>query len=31
MSDWNAVLYDNKHDFVSEFGTVMNGLPIITD
>lgn len=20
MSDWNAVLYDNKHDFVSEYG-----------
>ena len=20
MGDWNAVLYDNKHDFVSECG-----------
>lgn len=20
MGDWNAVLYDNKHDFVSEYG-----------
>ena len=19
MGDWNAVLYDNKHDFVSEY------------
>lgn len=20
MSEWNAVLYDNKHDFVAEYG-----------
>ena len=20
MSEWNATLYDNKHDFVAEYG-----------
>ena len=23
MSEWNAVLYDNKHDFVAEYGKVL--------
>lgn len=24
MSEWNAVLYDNKHDFVAEYGKGMS-------
>lgn len=20
MSEWNAIMYDNKHDFVAEYG-----------
>lgn len=28
MGDWNAALYDNKHDFVSEYGKGLLGRPL---